>query len=153
MRDDGGTLSVRSTLANSGSRLAGEVLEKVELAMPPDRLTYTKGWRRSLGRPRFEDDVDRVVSGQREGAVVWPRVALGLKLGAEAKPVGLMEGESRMGGEEEDVQDSHLAGLQAHKTPWPSFHLSLSSTFLPPADFQVQLSTSQTSATNKQFCF
>lgn len=57
---------VCSNLANSGSGLARKVLEKAELGLPPDCLTYTKGWRGSPGRPRFGDDA-------AEGAGLWYR--------------------------------------------------------------------------------
>lgn len=88
---------VCSNLANSSSGLARQVLEKAELGLPPDCLTYTKGWRGSPGRPRFGDR-----------AMVSPRESLGSKLGARERPAGLMRGGGRGPGL------CHLAGLQTH---------------------------------------
>lgn len=127
---------VCSNLANSSSGLARQVLEKAELGLPPDCLTYTKGWRGSPGRPRFGDR-----------AMVSPRESLGSKLGARERPAGLMRGGGVVLG-----SATWLGSRHTH-APWPSLHVSLSSTFWLPTDFQAEMSISQIRATNKAMLF
>ena len=62
--------------------MAREVLEKAQSRMPSDRLTYKKRGRRSPDPPRFEDDVDRIISRQRGGGCGIAQSVPGLEAGS-----------------------------------------------------------------------